>query len=130
MCAKRNVRVKHKVRCSYLAAEPNSQHVPQMWKHLRAWRKFRGMSLEHVANILSVSHTTLMRWEKGTAKVTLGDLERLAKIYSATPSQLMGAPSDAALVALLDRVHEVVTKLPAEAVEDWLRIGERLVGRE
>jgi transcriptional regulator with XRE-family HTH domain len=98
----------------------------RMHVHLRAWRKFRGMSLKQVADALQKSHTTVARWEQGTVPLTLADLERLASQYGCTPSQLASDPANAGLIARLDRTQKIVETMDEETLQHWLSIGESL----
>ena len=97
-----------------------------MHKHLRAWRLYRNMTLEQVANIVGKKHTSVGRWERGVMKLTTDDLAELARIYQATPTQLMGPPETAGLVATLDRAQTIIEGMDREALEQWLSIGEKL----
>lgn len=100
-----------------------------MWKHLRAWRKYRGLSQEHVANILHKSHTTIGRWELGDMRLTTEDLEALATLYGASVAQLQAPPEAASLVARMERAQAILSELSPEDLERWLAIGESLARR-
>ncbi|MCC7132456.1 MAG: helix-turn-helix domain-containing protein [Gemmatimonadales bacterium] len=53
-----------------------------------AARRRETVALEEVAQDIGVSSVTVGRWEKGTRKPTLAQLERLAAFYGSTPEWL------------------------------------------
>jgi transcriptional regulator with XRE-family HTH domain len=97
-----------------------------MYQHLRAWRLSKNMSLEQVANMVGKKHSTISRWERGLMNLNTSELEALARIYGASPTQLMGSPDAAALIGVLDRTQRIADGMDAETLEQWLSIGERL----
>lgn len=105
---------------------PLPAYVFSMHQHLRAWRLFRGLSQEQVANMLGKRHTTIGRWERGRMKLSTADLEALSKIYNASVAQLNAPPATADLVKVLDRVQGIVSGMPADVLERWLTLGEDL----
>ena len=104
-------------------------HMISMNQHLREWRLHRNMTLEQVANILGRKHTTIARWEKGEIAIKDSDIESLARLYAATPEQLLVSPADADEVARLSRANAIMSKLDADDLDEWFRIGERLARR-
>ena len=79
-----------------------------------------------MANIVRKKHTTIGRWERGKMKLSTADLQALADIYGATVPQLMGPPSAAGLIAVLDRAQEIADGLDVATLEQWLALGETL----
>jgi transcriptional regulator with XRE-family HTH domain len=100
-----------------------------MWTHLRAWREFRHLSQERVAEALGKRHTTIGRWERGQMKLSTADLEALASLYGATVHQLQMPPEAADLVARLDRAQAILAGLSKEDLDYWIGMGERLLNR-
>ncbi len=44
---------------------------------------------EQVANLLGVDKTTISKWENGTARPKTKDLQRIAKLYGVSISELI-----------------------------------------
>ena len=99
-----------------------------MHTHLRAWRKFRGLSQEAVGHTLNVRHTTIGRWESGSVPLTTDDLANLAKVYDATVGQLQADPQLAGMVTRLERAQRIFLAMDAEGIEQWLALGEKASG--
>ena len=95
---------------------------------LRAWRKKKGLSQEHVANKLGLVKSTIQRWETGARAVDLSDLYRLAKLYEVDPVCLLLAPDDPSLAARLTRAKAVMTSITPEAADRWLATGDDIAG--
>ena len=79
---------------------------PQRRKHfIREWRKFRGLTLERLADRLETSAGNLSRIEKGQQPYTQDFLEAIAEALSTDPASLiMRDPSDReAIWSLWDR---------------------------
>lgn len=94
--------------------------------HLRAHRKARGLSLEHVANILGVRQNTLSQWETGKRGVDLNDLEKLARVYNVSPPALLMAPEDSPRVAQMRVAADIASRMDQDTLADWLRMGAKL----
>lgn len=54
-------------------------HTPTF---LKLARKESGLSREKVAELIGVSTTTVMRWEKGVSKPFLEEVSKLAQVYN------------------------------------------------
>jgi len=69
---------------------------PQRRRHfVREWRKFRGLTLERLADRLDTSAANLSRIEKGQQPYTQDMLEALADALATDPASLiMRDPSD------------------------------------
>jgi len=87
------------------------------------------MTLEQVGHALGKRHTTVGRWEKGEMKLSTQDLESLASLYAATPSQLLAPPASAEMVELLDRVQSILSGMDADTRSQWLALGDKLTRR-
>jgi hypothetical protein len=59
--------------------------------------------------------------------VDLKDLERLAQHYGVPPAALLYAPPGGKEFERMQRAAKVVHDAPADAADDWLRMGERLI---
>jgi transcriptional regulator with XRE-family HTH domain len=75
--------------------------------YLRAWRKFRGLTLEEAAERAELSHSQLSRIERGQSDYTKTTLEALAAVYDCSPGDL---------------VSKDPTEQVAEVVDIWSRI--------
>jgi transcriptional regulator with XRE-family HTH domain len=79
-----------------------------MWEHLRAWRRTLGQTLQSVASVIGVTHSTLLRYERGEIKVPPDVLRQLAQMYGCTPVELQFAPSDRQKGLRLHRAPELL----------------------
>lgn len=95
-------------------------------KTLRAWRKLRGLTLEHVGNILGVGPQAVHKWEAGKSPVDLERLRQLAEIYRTTPDALLFLPTEGELVERMRQAHDILTALPPEKAAHWLSVGEAM----
>ncbi|GBR25514.1 hypothetical protein AA0488_0667 [Kozakia baliensis NRIC 0488] len=84
------------------------------------------MSQEQVGNIMNVAHTTVGRWERGEVPLTSDQFETLARIFDASPAQLLGDPADAQMIATLQETHEIVKNMSPDTLRHWLEIGKKL----
>ncbi len=96
---------------------------PSLHRHLAAWRDRKGLSQEHVANILGVNKSTIHRWETGKRAVDLTDLQRLAEIYEIDALALLLSPNDLDLAERLNRAKAILTAIPADQADRWLAMG-------
>ena len=97
-----------------------------MWKNLRPWRKASGFTLQEVAERLGVTHSSILRYEKGAVKPSPEILTALAELYGCTPAELEVPPGQREQGR---RVHDAILlakSLPAEVVDRWLEIGRLL----
>lgn len=62
-------------------------------------------------------------------KLSITDLELLAKLYGATTTQIQAPPEAADLVARMDRVQAILSGLSDDDLRDWIKLGERLLPR-
>ena len=94
--------------------------------HLRAHRKARKLSLEHVANIIGVRQNTLSQWETGARGVDLSDLEKLAAVYDISPAALLMAPDDNPKADQMRAAADIAGRMDPDTLADWLRMGAKL----
>lgn len=66
----------------------------------------------------------------GTRGVDLKDLQKLADYYRVPPAALLEAPPGTVDMERLRRAARIVQTAPADAAEDWLRMGERLTPKD
>lgn len=72
-----------------------AQKTEQARHFIREWRKFRGLTLEELAERLNTTHATLSRIERGKMAYTQPLLERLAEELRTDPASLiMRDPND------------------------------------
>lgn len=93
---------------------------------LRQWRDYRKLTLEQVANILDVKHSTVQRWETGNVRLEAGQVAALASIYNCKPAQLAFHPADSAKGLLMHRLLETFRSLDAKDAADVVDIAERM----
>jgi transcriptional regulator with XRE-family HTH domain len=99
-----------------------------MWQNLRAWRLFREKTLEGISAILGVSHSTLLRYERGNMKPPAAVLSQLAKIYECTLTELQLPPDQRDRGLRIHAAMGLAASLDPEAAEKWLEIGRLLNG--
>lgn len=56
---------------------------------LRAWRNYRGMTQDQVAEAVDISRALLSKIENGKSPYSQAQLEALAQIYRCTPGDLL-----------------------------------------
>lgn len=87
------------------------------------------MTLEVAAASMGKKHSTISRWESGKMALKTSDLEKLAKLYGASISQISGPPNHATLVARLDEIQRIVASLDPDTLEHWLATGRAMSRR-
>jgi transcriptional regulator with XRE-family HTH domain len=101
-----------------------------MSPHLRAWRSLTGLTLQQVAGALGISHTTLLRYEKGIVMPSDDTVRRLAEIYGCTPAELQLDPKDRRKGQRVHLAIELAQNLPPEFVDQWLEIGRLMIKKD
>ena len=82
-------------------------HIAARLKDLRVnYNSGEGLSQESLANSLKVATNTISRWETGTYRPSVKDLEKIARFFSVPinsffPSEMVGDDEDENLKALL-----------------------------
>lgn len=94
-------------------------------KHLRAWRKLRGLTLEQVGEAMDVSHTSISRWEKGEMEITSKALVAFCRLYDVTPEMLLNPPSEAEMSRRLEEMRPLLEKMDDEAFNHVLYVAKR-----
>lgn len=69
---------------------------------------------------------TIAKWESGENRVTVEDLELLAKVYGTQADRLFHAPGDKVTPELLGLAHKIITTRDEAAVRAWLASGDFL----
>ena len=88
------------------SAEPRHQ--------LRAWRKFRGKTLEQAAEFVGTTHQNLGKIERGLVPYSQALLEKLAEFYNTDPGALiMRDPNGPA--TLLEAVRDLTPTQEVQA---------------
>jgi transcriptional regulator with XRE-family HTH domain len=75
-----------------MTRKPKGTRLPKpVFGHhfLKEWREKRGMTLEQVGEAVGLSHAQLSRIERRQQKYNQELLEKLAKLYKATPGALI-----------------------------------------
>lgn len=94
--------------------------------YLRLWREHRNLTLEHVANILEVKHSTVLRWEKGNVRLEPAQVAALASIYECTKEELAFSPDEREKGKLMHRLLETFRSLDAKDAANVVDIAERM----
>jgi transcriptional regulator with XRE-family HTH domain len=97
--------------------------------HLLAWRLKMDKSQEWLANELGTHHSTVLRWEKGSAGVDEATFSAIAKAYGITVAELAGAPDDAAKARELDRLLRALRDMDEDGLRALATMAERLTPR-
>ena len=98
-----------------------------MSSHLRAWRRFRALTLQNVSARLGISHTTLLRYETGAVMTPDDAVRRLAQIYDCTPAELRVAPEERSKGQRVHAAISLAQDLPPDIAERWIEIGRLLM---
>ena len=102
------------------------EYVGQRIRVLRkAYASGKGISQEALAKALEVAPNTISRWETATYRPTIGDLEKLARFFSASILEFF--PSEEAATAANDRITALLRaakQLPAYDVDELRRYAE------
>lgn len=93
--------------------------------HLLAWRLKMDKSQEWLANELGTHHSTVLRWEKGTAGVDDQTFAGIAKAYGVTIAELSGRPEDASKARELDRLLRALPEIDEEGMRALAVMAER-----
>src|SRR3990167_10912179 len=64
----------------------------QQANNLRLWRKWRGWTVEHVADLAEVDKSTISRYESGGIGYTKRTLAKIAKAYGVGAADLLSPP--------------------------------------
>jgi len=76
--------------------------------HLRAWREFRGMTLEHLADAVDTTPSMISMLESGDRGLSAKWMRRLAPALDTTPGHLLD--------------HDPIT-IDSDILEIWMSIG-------
>ena len=88
-------------------------HIAARLKDLRVnYNSGEGLSQESLANSLNVATNTISRWETGTYRPSVKDLEKIARFFgvpinSFFPSEMVGEDEDENLKALLRTARQL-----------------------
>jgi len=98
--------------------------------HLRAWRKFKGMTLVALAERLGLAHPSVIAWEQGKAGVDDATFAAIAEAYGITVAELSASPDDAERSRTLHRLMDVLKDLDDRRLSRLADLAEDLSGRE
>ena len=88
-------------------------HIAARLKDLRlSYNNGEGLSQESLANQLKVSPNTISRWETGTYRPSVKDLEKISRFFGVSmisfiPSEMVGEDEDENLKALLRTARQL-----------------------
>ena len=88
-------------------------HVAAKIRDLRVnYNSGEGLSQESLANHLKVAPNTISRWETGTYRPSIKDLERISRFFGVSiisffPSEMVGEEEDENLKALLRTARQL-----------------------
>ena len=105
-----------------------TQHVGGRIRELRQSFAGRGISQEELAKEMKTTANTISRWETGTYKPSLEDLEGLSRFFAVSVLDFFpekGRPADTRVNALL----RAAQKLPEKDLEELRRYAEFRLAR-
>ena len=88
-------------------------HIAARLKELRAsYNNGEGLSQDSLARQLGVAANTISRWETGTYRTSVKDLEKISRFFGVSinsffPSEMVGADEDENLKALLRTARQL-----------------------
>jgi transcriptional regulator with XRE-family HTH domain len=97
---------------------------------LRAWRKFRGLTLEQVQNRIGSKVSTISGWETGGRTVDLDDLKKLAEVYQVHPAALLFAPPGDRHFKDMRDASLLLTSMTEKQAAAWLAMGAELAAKQ
>ena len=97
-----------------------------MHKHLRAWRKASGLTLERLENIIGSKTNTISGWETGSRTVDLDDLKKLADAYGVHPAALLFSPPGGAGFESLRTADALIKNMDEDSAKLWFEMGKKL----
>lgn len=100
--------------------------ISHVYKFTRAWREFRELTQEQVANMLGISNNVLSEKERGLRKFKPEEIEKLAVLYKCEPWMLMAAAPDDPKLEVLQRAVSLAEKLTPQQTKAWLDVGESM----
>lgn len=74
-------------------------------KKLKQLRKEQSMTQEHLADLLNVSRTTVVRYEKGECEPDIATLIKLADIFNISLDYLLGRTEHRHNVSMLNKYN-------------------------
>jgi transcriptional regulator with XRE-family HTH domain len=83
---------------------------------IRAWRKFRGLTQEQLAEMIGYDRTVVSKIERGSVQYTQGFLEKAAEILQCTPGELISRDPTAS-AQVLDIWHHILERDRSRALD-------------
>lgn len=96
-------------------------------KCIKNFRKENNLSQEEFANMLQVSRTTIVSYEKGTTEPTLYVLFRAAKVMNCSLDELVGINSPENKVKVYNRIDDENTLKFEEELNEKLNVLNKLI---
>lgn len=98
--------------------------------HVKAWRQFRGMTQEQVADLTGLAEGTLSLLENGRTGFTRPTLQKLSNALTVPIADLIGTPPGAPDAAEVRSLVEATLALPEPRRTRTIEIIQRLVEPE
>lgn len=101
-------------------------------KHfIREWRKFRGLTLERLAERIDVTHGAIAQLERGEVNYTQPMLEIIADALNCQPADLIGRPpnKEFGIKPELQRIVEIAESASPEQRQQIEQVAEMLAPR-
>jgi transcriptional regulator with XRE-family HTH domain len=94
--------------------------------HLLAWRRKMDKTQQWLAGALGVDHSSVLRWERGTAGVDDATFKAIANAYGITVAELSAPPCQSGKARELDRLMRAVREMDEEGLRALATMAERL----
>ena len=96
-------------------------------EHLRAWRHYRRLTLEQLANEIGSKPNTISGWETGGRTVDLDDLRKIADVYGVHPAALLFAPEGDPNFEGMQKASRILSEVAPKKARIWLEMGEAML---
>jgi len=98
----------------------------RMVRHVKAWMKHKKITQSHLAGDLNVSEGLLSKYLRGTIPMTTATFSAIAALVGVPEELLLTDPADADALRPYLMTREVIERMPADRLGEWLRIGRML----
>lgn len=98
---------------------------------LRYLREQKNLSLVEVAEKIGVSKLTVLKWEHGTSKISIGKAKKLAEYFGVSVGYLLGldTPAKDGITELIDKVNDWADERNLKQADpkiQWMRVTEEV----
>lgn len=99
--------------------------------NLRHLREQKNLTLVEVAEKIGVSKLTVLKWEHGTSKISIGKAKRLAEYFGVSVGYLLGldTPAKDGIAELIDKVNDWADERNLKQADpkiQWMRVTEEV----